>query len=484
MPHDPVPTSLKFGTSGLRGLVVDLAGEPTRSWTAAFLAHMEARRSVKRVLLIGRDLRPSSPGIAQDCAAAAQAAGWDVADCGALPTPALALAALGREAAAVMVTGSHIPDDRNGLKFYAPGEITKVDEEAIRSIHASERKPAGTRVGQAREIAAEVSENYRERYLAAFGHGALDGLNIGVYQQSSVARDLLVDVLERLGARVVPLGRADRFIPVDTEAHRPEDVALLHEWAQTGRYTAIVSTDGDADRPLVADAEGRILRGDVLGLLVARVLGLETIVTPVTSSAAVESSGVARTVRRTRVGSPFVIAGMEEALAAGALGVLGFEANGGCLLGSDVMLPSGTLRALPTRDALLPIVCALVATQADGGDLRRAADALGAGHALADRLQDIPAAASGPFLARLAEDPEFAKQFFAEVGPISETNRLDGVRVLLSDGAVVHFRASGNAPELRCYVEATMADRAASLLRWGLMAAAQEVGSRVWTPKL
>ncbi|MBE7219998.1 MAG: phosphomannomutase, partial [Caulobacteraceae bacterium] len=333
-------SSLKFGTSGLRGLVVDLVGGPARDWTAAFLAHMEAAGTTERLLLIGRDLRPSSPEIAGDCAAAARAAGWAVADCGALPTPALALAALERRAAAVMVTGSHIPDDRNGLKFYAPGEITKADEEAIRAAHEAGAPPQSAGGTESQDIGAAAQAAYLDRYAAAFGAEALSGLTVGVYQQSSVARDLLVAVLERLGAQTVALGRADRFIPVDTEAHRPEDVELLRDWAEAGRYAAIVSTDGDADRPLVADAAGHILRGDVLGLLVAQVLGLDTIVTPVTSSAAMETSGVARRVIRTKVGSPFVIAGMEEA---GAAGVLGFEANGGCLLGSDAAAPAGTL---------------------------------------------------------------------------------------------------------------------------------------------
>ena len=470
-------SSLKFGTSGLRGLVVDLVGAPARDWTAAFLHHMDTLKATQRTLLIGRDLRPSSPGIAADCAAAAQAAGWNVLDCGAVPTPALALAAVARRAAAVMVTGSHIPDDRNGLKFYAPGEITKVDEEAIRAAHEAGPRSGQDGLGRVSDIGAETVEAYRQRYLATFTPDALAGLVVGVYQQSSVARDLLVDVLEGLGARTVALGRADSFIPVDTEAHRPEDVTLLHDWARDGGFSAFVSTDGDADRPLVADAQGRILRGDVLGLLVARVLGLDTIVTPVTSSAAMETSGVARQVRRTRVGSPYVIAGMEAATATGSAGVLGFEANGGCLLGSDVTLPGGVLTALPTRDAFLPILCALVAARQAAGDLRKAADALGAGHALADRLKDIPASASGPFLSRLADDAGFRAEFFAELGAVAETDELDGVRVRLADGAVVHFRASGNAPELRCYVEANKAERAALLLRWGLAAAGREVGA-------
>src|SRR5690606_40075184 len=68
-----------------------------------------------------------------------------------------------------------------------------------------------------------------------------------------VARDLIVRILTELGAETVPLGRSDVFVPVDTEALRPEDIELLSQWAKESRFDAIVSTDGDADRPLIAD---------------------------------------------------------------------------------------------------------------------------------------------------------------------------------------------------------------------------------------
>ena len=118
----------KFGTSGLRGLVTDLSDGLCAAYTRAFMGacgHPDT-------LLIGRDLRPSSPRIAAAVAAGAASLGVRVVDCGAVPTPALALAGFARQAPAIMVTGSHIPADRNGLKFYTPqGEITKADEDEI-----------------------------------------------------------------------------------------------------------------------------------------------------------------------------------------------------------------------------------------------------------------------------------------------------------------------------------------------------------------
>ena len=468
-------SSLKFGTSGLRGLVGDLVGMPSFSYTLAFLRHLDATTPTAspaaRVLLVGRDLRSSSPAIAASCIAAARAAGYTPLDCGALPTPALALAALVHGAPGVMVTGSHIPDDRNGLKFYTPdGEITKDDEAGILTAFAALGNAATPPANEEPARGQPALAAYIGRYLDFFARDCLAGLTIGIYEQSTVARDVLSEVLSALGAKVEGLGRSDRFIPVDTEAHRPEDVSLIADWAADGRFDAIVSADGDADRPLVADEAGGILRGDILGLLTAGYLGTRTIVTPITSSSAIETAGIATHVLRTRVGSPFVIAGMAE-MQDKPGGVLGFEANGGVLLGSDIERDGRRLPALPTRDALLPIISVLATIIERRAPLSQIVAALNVGHTAAYRLQDVPSEKSTRLLRSLADDDAYRAEFFGDVGTVTAVDRLDGVHMSMSDGSVIHYRASGNAPELRCYVQADNAGRAEELLAWGLQRA-------------
>ncbi|MFL5194304.1 MAG: phosphomannomutase, partial [Microvirga sp.] len=360
------PSSLKFGTSGLRGLVVELNGAPAFAYTRAFAEMLKedgAAAAADNVVLVGRDLRESSPSIAQLCCAALQESGLVPLDCGALPTPALAYHGMRFGIPAIMVTGSHIPEDRNGLKFYrAQGEIDKKDEAGILAWHARlgiTAVPDTARAVRAGAPDLDLIAAYKARYHGFFGAGALAGLMVGVYQHSSVARDVIVEMLEALGARAVPLGRATSFIPVDTEALREEDETLARGWAGEQSLDAIVSTDGDADRPLISDASGAFLRGDLVGAITAKSLGADAIVTPVTSNSALEASGTFRAVLRTRVGSPYVIEGMAEASNSGAKAVIGFEANGGVLLGSDIVRDGRRLAALPTRDAMLPILCAL-----------------------------------------------------------------------------------------------------------------------------
>ena len=127
-------SSLKFGTSGLRGLVVDLIGAPAYAFARAFseMVAEDQDPAAKGEILVARDLRGSSQEIAERCMVAVGDSGQTPVDCGAAPTPALALAAMTMRCPAIMVTGSHIPEDRNGLKFYtALGEIDKNDEARI-----------------------------------------------------------------------------------------------------------------------------------------------------------------------------------------------------------------------------------------------------------------------------------------------------------------------------------------------------------------
>ena len=162
--------------------------------------------------------------------------------------------------------------------------------------------------------------------------------------------------MRSLGAEVELLGRSETFIPVDTEAIRPEDVEYARAWASGGDLDAIISTDGDSDRPLIADETGKWLRGDILGILCAEAIGARTVITPVSSNTALERSEKFATCRRTRIGSPYVIEAMMQELAAGSGPVCGYEANGGFLLGSACLGADGQAMArLPTRDVVLPI---------------------------------------------------------------------------------------------------------------------------------
>ncbi len=451
----------KFGTSGLRGLVTELTPDLVGAHVTAFLRACP----VGTGLFVGRDLRDSSPRIAADVIAAARAQGVAVTDCGALPTPALALAATGAGAAAVMVTGSHIPADRNGLKFYTPaGEITKDNEVAILAALSD---PGGAEA-QGGLTMRDPGPDFIARYTRAFGADALAGRRVGVWSHSAVGRDLLIATLAGLGAEVVEIARSDSFIPVDTEAVDPDTRAFLSQAITAHGLEAIASTDGDGDRPLLTDDTGQVVAGDVLGQMTAQLLGARCVVTPISSNSGVEMLGFAQLIR-TRIGSPYVIAGMEAALAADpSARVVGYEANGGFLLGFDAQGPAGVLPRLMTRDSHLPIIAPLVLARRGGLAARVAAGPQR--FTATDRLTDIAPERAAALVSRLANTPEIRDDFLARIdaGTLARIDTTDGIRMTLSTGRIAHLRPSGNAPELRFYAEAETPRAAARLLDIGL----------------
>lgn len=481
-------SSVAFGTSGARGLVTAMTDRVCHGYATGFLQFMiedGAWSRGERVALAG-DLRPSTPRILAVCAQAVRDLGGEPVFCGYVPTPSLAYWAFAQGVPSIMVTGSHIPDDRNGIKFYRPdGEILKEDERGVArqvvgpsAFYSSAEGaltpfpvlPPETRVGPA----------YIARYVDFFGGAALKGMRIGVYQHSAVGRDLLVEILGALGARVVPLGRSNTFIPVDTEAVRPEDISAAREWAREFGTDAIISTDGDSDRPLLANETGEWLRGDRLGILCAQALGADHVVTPISSNSALELTGQFRKITRTRIGSPFVISGMNAALAEGWQRVCGFEANGGFLLGNDIVRADRTLKALPTRDAVLPILAALIASRQAGG-LRALEQRLPARVTYSDRIQAFPPEQSCRLFAHLLEGGEaecyerLATYFAAPHGGLANVDLTDGIRMTMANAAVIHLRGSGNAPELRCYTEADNAQSAKDLNQQALQTVLERV---------
>lgn len=454
-------SGVAFGTSGARGLVTQMTDALCATYTTAFLTVVKTNFNFKRVA-IGIDLRPSSPAIAAACITAIRAAGLDVVFCGELPTPALALYCQQEQIPAIMVTGSHIPFDRNGLKFYRPdGEITKTDEAAIRALNIN---PPNTEVATALPpVNAEALRHYQQRYLNFFPQNMLKGKRLGLYEHSSVARDCLKHLLETLGAEVISLGRTDIFVPIDTEAVAIADVQQGLNWSAQYQFDSIISTDGDGDRPLMSDEHGNWLRGDIVGLLCARYLKIKQLAVPISCNTGIELSNAFDTVLRTQIGSPYVIAAMQR-FNPQTGSIAGFEANGGFLLGSSLQHDGHNLNALPTRDAVLPVLALLAAAKERNSPISALCNDLPKRYTASDRLQNCPTQNSQEFLKDCSQNPE---QFNAFLG-INKTlpiklDLTDGLRMTFNNDEIIHLRASGNAPELRCYCEADTLERAANL---------------------
>jgi phosphomannomutase len=524
-----IPVPLAFGTSGLRGLVAeitDLEAYINVKGALRYLLSIGDMAASSKVVLAG-DLRPSTDRIMRACMQAILDCGCSVENAGKIPTPALVSRAMASQGAGVMVSGSHIPFDRNGIKINKSiGEVLKADEPGILREVERVRDEEYSRTaansafngdGMLKQAPSlppldrRAEEDYVRRYTDSFVNNGLSGLRVLLYQHSAVGRDILARILSDLGATVSTAGRSDRFIPIDTENITGQQMDDLEKMisdaeADSPRFDAIVSTDGDSDRPLVvavlpaakvhlASRRLRFLPGDLLGIITAEYLEANAAAVPVSANDAVERRMHERGIllRKTKIGSPYVVAALDEIKVAGRWErVVGWEANGGFLTGSDIRLAAGTLSALPTRDSTLPILANLFAAADRKTSLAELWNLLPARFGCAGLLDNFPVAASQAILAKLippgglievefdaaggvfdrgvagntaaalvpsmARDWQQAKavlnRFFTPAqgfDDIARINVLDGIRIYFRNGDVAHVRPSGNAPQLRLY---------------------------------
>ncbi len=524
---------LAFGTSGLRGLVTEITDLEAYVNALGFLDYVfSGQPDLPRLVPLGGDLRPSTHSedrsILRAVATACRDRGLEVIHCGRLPTPALTYFGFQRGLASIMVTGSHIPFDRNGIKFNMPGrEVLKSDEPGILAAVARARAHEYSKAPEASafddagmfrpgaaaelpEVSTEARELYEQRYLGFFPSGALTGLRVAVYQHSAVGRELLVDVLGRLGASVHAVGKSEEFVAIDTEAidaARLAELDRVHRQVleEFGAVDAVVSTDGDSDRPMVLGVDGErglhFVPGDVLGILVADFLGVDAIAVPVSATDAIDTffAGGVR-LERTKIGSPFVVAALE---ALPGQRRVGWEANGGFLVGTPIEQDGRSLAALPTRDAFLPIACVLAAAKRGKQSIVELCAALPQRHGRAGLIDvDEPAGAvlteylvpaiPGICLADFSDGPpvwidgagrrhaaddeqrrllesvreRLGQHLFPEGGAqaIERVNFVDGVRCYARGGDIAHVRASGNAPQVRMYATSDSPERAAQIV--------------------
>src|SRR5215475_10051405 len=197
---DYLPVSLAFGTSGLRGLVKDITDLEAYINVKGALRYLLSIGDILAgsTVVIAGDLRPSTDRIMRACVQAIVDSGCQVENAGKIPTPALVSHAISTGRAGVMVSGSHIPFDRNGIKINkSVGEVLKSDEPGImleiervrleeysRTAATSAFDASGMlkRLPDLPPLNRAAEEAYVRRYLTRFNRGGLSGLRVLVYQ--------------------------------------------------------------------------------------------------------------------------------------------------------------------------------------------------------------------------------------------------------------------------------------------------------------
>ena len=267
-----------FGTDGVRGRVGDHPITPQFVMHLGYaagkvLASAEHMRSERPAVLIGKDTRISGYMLESALEAGLIAAGIDVYLAGPIPTPAVAyLTRALRLQAGVVISASHNPFEDNGIKFFS-GNGTKLPDAIETAIEAELDKPMQTNasdgLGKAKRIDDAVGR-YIEFCKSTFPADMnLRGLKIVVDCAHGATYHIAGHVFHELGADVVTIGAQPNGKNINDGygATKPQNLqkAVVENNADIG-----LALDGDGDRLIMADAQGKLYDGDQLLYVIAK----------------------------------------------------------------------------------------------------------------------------------------------------------------------------------------------------------------------
>jgi phosphoglucosamine mutase len=420
-----------FGTDGVRGVANrELTAELALALGAAAARHLASSGGPgRRVAVIGRDPRASGEMLEAAVIAGLTSQGVDALRVGVLPTPAVAYLTGAYDADfGVMISASHNPMPDNGIKIFGPGghKLDDATEDQLEELVAAGPglRPVGAGIG--RVVDAEDAADRYLRHLSKASTLRLDGLTVVVDCAHGAASSVAPRAYRAAGARVIAINADPNGLNINDGCGSTHlDVvraAVVDHRADLG-----LAHDGDADRCLAVDANGELVDGDHIMVVLALAmrdageLASDTLVTTVMSNLglhlAMRSAGIA--VRTTGVGDRYVL----EELRAGDYS-LGGEQSGHIVMPAVGSTGDGIVTGLRLMNRM-------VQTGASLADLASAMRALP--QVLINvKVADKATAAAAPSVQAALEQAE------AELG--------DTGRILL--------RPSGTEPMIRVMVEA------------------------------
>ena len=428
--------AVRFGTDGIRGVAgVSLTSEVAYALGAALAAHYPAGN-----ILIGRDTRPSGPGLSAALAAGIRSGGATPINLGVIPTPGLAavVAADAEVACGVVVTASHNPAEYNGLKVIGRDgrkvpdalerELERMIDERLAAVSADSASADSASATDARDDARGAA--YAARYTAqlalvaavATPNRAAAGIRVVLDASNGAGTPFAEAALSATGATVDGMAMGEGLINDGVGATSP--AALGRRVVELGADLGI-ALDGDADRCAVVDERGVLIDGDVVIGLIAldrkrRALpGSERVVATILTNSGVErqlrAAGI--TLQRTPVGDRHIA----EVLTPGRPG-FGGEKSG------HLLFPEHA----PTGDGLISAIELIALLVRSGGPL----SALAATLPLDPQVQREISVREGE-AEWLLSDPRMSSAI------------RDAERQLTAGGGRLVVRASGTEPLLR-----------------------------------
>lgn len=421
-----------FGTNGVRGIA--------NEYLSCELA-LQMGRAVSTVLgkriAVATDTRVSSPMLKDALCAGLMSVGADVVDLGMVPTPALQHYIRKRSeiSGGIMITASHNPPEFNGIKCISGDgtECSKEEESAIEEAYASEIPCVQwNRIGCTIAV-SDAGEEYVDSIVSKVDAERIRHAGLTVCVDCANGASVLTTplLLRKLGVRAITVnGNPQGEFPGHPSEPTEDNLSELKRMVVELGADLGIAHDGDADRCVFVDENGRYVSGDVsLSILAGSILrrneGGKIVITVATSSMVKEvTESNNGEIIYTAVGSPIVARRM-----AADDGVFGGEENGGLIFADHQYC----------RDGAMGVARMLECIATDG--------ALGDQIARLPKYTTIKRAVSCPDSLKSAVSRAIADRHSTE-----NVNTTDGIRIDYDDGWVL-LRASGTEPKFRIYSE-------------------------------
>ncbi len=353
--------SRMFGTDGVRGVANDeLTPELAMKLGQAGASVLTRENKHKPTIMVGCDTRISGDMLANALMAGACSVGANIVYVGVLPTPAIAyLTKKYKVDAGVVISASHNPVEFNGIKFFdgngfkLPDSLEDEIEELIKNNMQGINFPIGAGVGKIK-YRTDAREEYINHSIKAIS-ADLSSLKIVVDTAEGAAYYTSVEALKELGAHVIPIHNMPDGTNINANCgstHLEELKArVVYEKADVG-----LAFDGDADRLLAVDENGKEVNGDEIMAIIGNymkekgTLKKDTIVATVMSNLGFfqmgERNGI--NIPQTKVGDRYVLEHMKKIGAN-----LGGEQSGHIIFLDDNTTGDGLLSALHLLEVMV-----------------------------------------------------------------------------------------------------------------------------------
>jgi phosphoglucosamine mutase len=314
-----------FGTDGVRGTANTFPMTAEMALKIGAAVGRYFRRDNKGVhrVVIGKDTRLSGYMFESALTAGLTSTGMNVLGLGPVPTPAVGLMTQSMRAdLGVMISASHNPAQDNGIKFFGPDgyKLSDQAEAEIEALIVDGVAPAQAQnIGRARRV-DDARFRYAERVKSTFPRNLrLDGIKVVVDCANGAAWRAAPEILWELGADVVPVGTAPDGLNINQGcgSTHPEFAAetVVAHGADMG-----ICLDGDADRVIIIDENGKIGDGDqIMGMMAARWASEQRLKGNALVATVMSNLGLERFLRdhsigleRTSVGDRYVVERMRE----------------------------------------------------------------------------------------------------------------------------------------------------------------------------